>query len=340
MIELTQCSAILDKDSLLEIIKFQTDITKIGPDMGSILTLITEKSMELTHSEGAVIELAEHEFMVYRAVAGSLDPFLGLKLLIDGSLSGKCLQSGKIMYSKDTTTDERVDQATCVKINARSMVIMPLIHNETSVGVLKIVSSKIDAFDHHDFCTLKIISEIVASLIHNSAKYAIDHLLHKASHDALTGLYNVSSFHEHLFELLNTHKQSVSSFGLIILDMDGLKTINDTYGHQAGDNAIIEFSQRLKNITRENDIVARLGGDEFALILPNLKEKQECADFMQRFIEKVNEPCHFEGHLLPMGVSVGCSVYPNDALDASELIKIADNAMYAMKKENKAKLKA
>ncbi len=335
MYDYSSCSTILTNTRLLEIIRFQTDIVRVGPDLGTIMTFIVHKAQELTESEGAVIELAEEGYMVYRAASGTLEHYLGLKLNMDGSLSGLCVKNAEMLYSNDTSTDDRVDQAACLLVNAKSMIVIPLMQQDRAVGVLKIASTRVNAFDDYDICTLHVISEMIAALIDNIARYAVEELIHKASHDALTGLHNTSSFYEHLHVVI-----SESHFSVMIIDMDGLKLINDTYGHQAGDIAIKECADRIASVCEEDDVVARIGGDEFAVILHNVKNKNECDRFIERFNETFARPLYFEETLLPFGASIGYAVFPDDSRSAQEIVKIADENMYAMKKQHRADMQS
>ena len=330
------CSMLLSQQRLLEIINFQTDVVKIGPDLGSIMTLITHKAQEMTHAKGATLELAEGEDMVYRATSGSLEPFLGLHLKKDSSLSGLCVKTGEIFYSENTQTDDRVDKEASSKVGALSMVVVPLKHDEDTVGVLKIVSDKTSFFSDHDICVLSIVGDIMASLMYYAARYATDELFYKASHDALTELNNRSAFYDQLFQLTALSKQKTINFAIVIIDMDGLKYINDTYGHKAGDEAIKEFAKRLKNVSRDVDIVARLGGDEFGLILKNITHKHEIDLVINRISKEIDQDLLFEDYTLQIGGSIGYALFPEDSQDLHKLIEIADHAMYAQKRLRKA----
>lgn len=330
------CSMLLSQQRLLEIINFQTDVVKIGPDLGSIMTLITHKAQEMTHAKGATLELAEGEDMVYRATSGSLEPFLGLHLKKDSSLSGLCVKTGEIFYSENTQADDRVDKEASSKVGALSMVVVPLKHDEDTVGVLKIVSDKTSFFSDHDICVLSIVGDIMASLMYYAARYATDELFYKASHDALTELNNRSAFYDQLFQLTALSKQKTINFAIAIIDMDGLKYINDMYGHKAGDEAIKEFAKRLKNASRDVDIVARLGGDEFGLILKNITHKHEIDLVINRISKEIDQDLLFEDYTLQIGGSIGYALFPEDSQDLHKLIEIADYAMYTQKRLRKA----
>jgi diguanylate cyclase (GGDEF)-like protein len=119
--------------------------------------------------------------------------------------------------------------------------------------------------------------------------------------------------------------------------MDGLKQINDQYGHRAGDAAIKEFASRLKAGSRQSDTIARLGGDEFGIILFQVNTRENAKLCIQRFKEKVEKPFKFDQHELDLCASVGLAIFPEDGNDPDVLVDKADQVMYADKKSKKNK---
>jgi diguanylate cyclase (GGDEF)-like protein/PAS domain S-box-containing protein len=155
-----------------------------------------------------------------------------------------------------------------------------------------------------------------------------EHLRRQASSDSLTGLVN----HRHLFEVLHAEiarsKRTDREFSLLLLDLDGLKGINDGFGHQTGDRALCRLAQTLGDCCRSIDTAARQGGDEFALVLPEtgasaaaLVARRIC-DLVARDAEKP-----------VLSVSVGVASFPNDADTVGSLLSAADRALYAMKEK-------
>ncbi|MGE4318343.1 MAG: sensor domain-containing diguanylate cyclase [Deferribacterales bacterium] len=335
MLNYKQCVVFPDKDKLLEIIEAQSEITKAGPDLGTVMSLVTTKAQSLLNADGATVELAEQDEMVYRAVSGSLASFLGLRLKKETSLSGMCVSKQEILYSEDTYNDERVDKAACVKVNARSMAVVPLIHSNTCVGVLKVISSKQASFGDADICCLSLITDMLAASMFHAANYAVDELFIRATKDSMTQLSNRSAFFDNLRKIFDKAVERSHKIGIVIIDMDGLKTINDTYGHRAGDAAITEFAGRLKDTSGLNDRVARLGGDEFGIIIESISERDEGESLINRLYDAMKTPLEFEDKVLRLNASMGLAIFPDDATHIQELIELADRAMYEVKRQNK-----
>jgi diguanylate cyclase (GGDEF)-like protein len=322
---------------MLEIVKAQADISKIGPDLGSVMNAVCNLAQRMVCADGATVELAEGDEMVYSAVSGTLSPYLGLRLKKGTSLSGLCVGTCDIMYCKDSANDDRVDRAACIKVNAVSMLVVPLSHMGQCAGVLKVTSDKADFFTDEDICVLSLIADMLGSSIHHASKVSSDDLFKKATTDYMTGLANRAAFYDDLRRKITYSNRSNLNFGVIILDMDGLKFINDNFGHLAGDAAINEFAVRIKSASRESDTVARLGGDEFGIIGMDMKDTNDGEIVTERLYSEIEKPFSFDNQHLPFGGSIGYAIFPKDSGDIQTLIDIADKAMYKVKKERKAK---
>jgi diguanylate cyclase (GGDEF)-like protein len=152
----------------------------------------------------------------------------------------------------------------------------------------------------------------------------------QARHDPLTGLPNRRFFDEKLDEYIGaasaTHKMAV-----LMLDLDGFKAVNDTYGHSAGDKALSEFSCRVSNLLRSGTFLARIGGDEFAIIKPKIDSLDDVTNLARRIAAAVAEPFVIDGVTAEFGVGIGVAVAPNDGTDAEELARRADRALYRAK---------
>ena len=156
-----------------------------------------------------------------------------------------------------------------------------------------------------------------------------------AYHDGLTRLPNRSLFSKLLSQSISEAHRYNRQLAVAFLDLDRFKQINDTLGHEAGDQLLQEVASRLEGCVRDSDTVARLGGDEFVVLLPELGDGQYAANVAQKILAVVGKPFTLIGHEFRVTASIGISVYPRDGLDEQTLTKNADIAMYQAKEEGK-----
>ncbi|WP_409362276.1 diguanylate cyclase domain-containing protein [Burkholderia contaminans] len=319
-------------DTLLRIIAAQAEIAKLGLDLGSVMAYVAEQVPQLTGASAAAVEFAEGDDMVYRAASGTAAGMLGLRLRRSGSLSGLCVQQGALLHCIDSETDPRVDRDACRRVGLRSMLVMPLTHADTTVGVLKVMSPEVDGFSPADAGTLRLTADLIAAAMFHAARNEANELYLRATHDALTGLPNRALFYDRLRQSMHTTLRANGRLGILNIDMDGLKPINDGFGHRAGDAALREVATRMQGAVRRSDTVARIGGDEFAVILPNIGNRDDAHAQSTRLARQVGEPFEFEGCPMRLGVSVGIALLPDDGTDMNALIEHADKAMYEVKR--------
>lgn len=160
-------------------------------------------------------------------------------------------------------------------------------------------------------------------------------LCYQAHYDVLTHLPNRVLLQDRLIQAIHKAKRSKSEFALLFIDLDQFKQINDTLGHQVGDEVLKIFVSRLKNSIREDDTLARIGGDEFTIILENLKSLEDASTLAQKIIEHAKQPIDIAGHLLYVSSSMGISIYPKDSTEMQDLLKYSDSAMYKAKEEGR-----
>jgi len=156
-------------------------------------------------------------------------------------------------------------------------------------------------------------------------------LTHLAFHDPLTGLPNRSLFIDRLQRAIAEAERKKESVGVMLIDLDDFKKVNDSFGHHVGDKVIQSAALRLKKCLRDIDSIARFGGDEFTLLVPHVGDREEIEFIARRLIESLDEPIVVEGTEFRMSISIGISVYPNDANSEDNLLRNADTAMYFAK---------
>ncbi len=172
-----------------------------------------------------------------------------------------------------------------------------------------------------------------------SLRYAIERkrteerLNHLAHYDSLTGLSNRKHFYDTLKNSIALARRHETKLALLLLDLNGFKSINDTLGHYVGDLLLQGVALRLRECMRETDCVARVGGDEFTLILTDIYDEEDAATAASKIIDAVRPPFLIDGRSLDIGVSVGISIYPTDTDHIESLVRNADVAMYQAKAE-------
>lgn len=167
-------------------------------------------------------------------------------------------------------------------------------------------------------------------------KQAEARIAYMAHHDALTELPNRVLFRQRLVDALSQRARSGAFVGVLCIDLDNFKLVNDTLGHPTGDRLLQDVALRIKRVTRMQDMAARLGGDEFAILVPDLKSPQELAVLAERLIDVVGQPYAVEGHILTVGTTIGIAVAPGDGDDADRLLRNADLALYRAKSDGKS----
>ncbi|MEH1805338.1 CHASE2 domain-containing protein [Nostoc sp.] len=169
----------------------------------------------------------------------------------------------------------------------------------------------------------------------NELKLKEDHLRYLAYHDPLTGLSNRKFFAEQLYESLHWAQHNNLLLGLLFIDLDGFKQVNDTLGHETGDRLLMTIAERLSNSLRASDTVSRLGGDEFTVILRAIPNVQIAAKVAEKILSSITKPIVLDGYTIRVSASIGISVYPYNSQDSETLMKQADTAMYRAKRLGK-----
>ncbi|MGD0737375.1 MAG: EAL domain-containing protein [Terracidiphilus sp.] len=177
----------------------------------------------------------------------------------------------------------------------------------------------------------------VTQLRHNQAELqkAKDAAVYQSLNDPLTGLHNRRFIAEELNTILARARRDKSILGIIYLDLDGFKAVNDSLGHSIGDSLLVGVADCLRSRVRESDLLARLGGDEFLVVLCPLHDKAEAAKVAADLLETISNPLSVEGHDITISASIGISIFPDSAVGGEELMRQADSAMYAAKREGK-----
>jgi diguanylate cyclase (GGDEF)-like protein len=218
----------------------------------------------------------------------------------------------------------------------KSIIFLPLVCFSKVYGVLKVYSQKEDYFDMDDFRILEIIATTAAISIENISLFKTTQEL--ALKDPLTGIYTRRAFEDKMDEEILVSARTKKPFSLAIIDIDHFKKINDTYGHQVGDEILKYMANMIKSSMREFDFIARYGGEEFALIMPQT-DKKTALQVLRELTNLIkNYPPVVDENIIKITVSIGVSEFPLEALSKSQIIRVADERLYKAKNEGRDKI--
>ena len=261
--------------------------------------------------------------MVIRAAFGPSLEFAGQTLPRGTGISSWVIHYGRLQNVADVQSDTRYTGPADI----RSTLVVPLRIGDERVGVVGIESPRLAAFSAEDEALLTAVSHQVAAAVrvarlHQAAKTA-------AASDPLTGLPNRRVFFEHVAAGLRRAERDAEALSVAIIDANGLKQLNDDFGHAAGDQALVRIGQILSAGVRGGDLVARIGGDEFAVVFPGAP-LLAAERIMRRLAEEIGRATTPGGQALPT-IAWGIAPAPPEATSVDALVDAADRAMYRQK---------
>jgi diguanylate cyclase (GGDEF)-like protein len=306
-------------DRLRAIIKTQSEIAAADLDSSEVMQLVAQRAQELTGASAGVIEVPDRNEMVYTVTTGDATPYLGIRLDRDSSLSGLALDLDQVLHCNDTEVDPRIDRAASRRVNARSMIAVPLRHSGEAVGVLKVYSSDPNAFGPEQVETLQLLTESISAQMAHASLFEVKEK--ESRTDALTGLLNRRAYEERLAIEAARSARYGHPLGLALFDLNGFKGVNDQLGHPAGDTVLKGVAAAIDS-SRLTDDAFRIGGDEFALLMPETKiEGAKIA--AERVINAIEEAQLGDGTVTACfgvaSLSSGDGVALHDAADRSLL---------------------
>jgi diguanylate cyclase (GGDEF)-like protein/PAS domain S-box-containing protein len=234
----------------------------------------------------------------------------------------------------DYASDVRfVVPETGITEGMRSAVVVPVVGVGGCFGLLSAYSADVGRFPQSSVDFVQSLANTLGTAIDRRA--AEEKLAYLAQFDVLTGLPNRSLLRDRLTHVIALAAREGWSAGVMFIDLDGFKSVNDTYGHGVGDELLIRVARRLKGAVRDDDTVGRQGGDEFAIVLSHLTKADDAGVVATHVLKALARPFNLGGHEVQVSASIGVAIYPGDGQTPEMLLKNADTAMYHAKEQGR-----
>ncbi|MBT3557619.1 MAG: GGDEF domain-containing response regulator [Rhodospirillales bacterium] len=234
-------------------------------------------------------------------------------------------------FLKNETTGMDVLRTVHVETTLTAFVFVT-VHDSKEAAFQALTLGAMDYLVKSRFTEFDLAKSISFSLYR---KYREVELQSEALRDSLTGVGNKSLYEAQLRQSVERATRDGEQLGVLMIDLDGFKPVNDTYGHEAGDAVLQQVATRIVDETRSSDVIARVGGDEFAAVLVKVNSEKDVENIREKLAKSISDASYVvgNGQTISVGASIGAAVFPDDGRDVAELKRIADKRMYGIKKE-------
>jgi diguanylate cyclase (GGDEF)-like protein len=296
----------------------------------AVAIIISRISRLITFDTGAIYLCDETGMTAY--VAGAVgvyaDKLRGHEALVGHGTIGAALSTEQPTYSSEPGL-EFVELEEDVQTVFRSMTVHPLVKANRVIGAIVLLSTEPNSFTNEHQRVMAMVEPLAADALFNSMTYLRTEA--RALTDALTGLPNSRALVTYFEQESNRAERYVTTLAMLMIDLDGFKQVNDTYGHQSGDLVLREVANCLKNELRAGDPLIRYAGDEFIVLLP-YAEESSINDLITRIQKRLEaHTITVNGAAVRVGASIGYAMYNRDGRTLDELMKVADEGMYRNK---------
>jgi|GEM_PF-4614394 len=288
------------------------------------LSILKKGAIFLTDEESGTLHLAEAQGVSEElcSACDSVEP--------GQCLCGKVLSDGKFLVMKPSDKGHTINYEG---MSPHGHYVAPILSNGKVLGVLALYLIDGHVADPGEEILIIEITSALAGVIER--KRMEDQLRYVAYHDMLTNLPNRVLFKEHLDQGLLAVTRTKGRLAVMLIDLDYFKEINDTLGHAAGDQLLIQVAKRIKDCLRASDMVSRMGGDEFAAILADITHLCDVSVVAENILRSLAEPFILMERTCQIGASIGVSIFPDHGIKSDNLLAMADEAMYLVKKSGR-----
>ncbi len=287
--------------------------------------------LDVLHMDYAFVgRLAAGDAFAVENVVGTGVRELGERIPLDETYVGEALAHGDVLAIDDIANPRDGRDAVRAYADFHGYIAAPLAIEGENYGAVGFMSKRIVAFNEHDRDFVRLVARLIATTIERELRKERLHEL--AYFDMLTGLPNRAKLMEDLASAAARASRSGEGFALHFIDLDGFKAVNDFAGHAVGDQVLVECANRLRSLRRSYDVPARFGGDEFVLLQAGVASPEAARALGERIVDALSAPYETQAGALPIGASVGVTLFPADADDSAErLLQRADSALYRAK---------
>ncbi len=281
-----------------------------------------------------------------RHVAASDSSALQFEQLQTDLREGPCIEAfttGEPVHMPDLSVDNRFPAFTSHALThgLRAVFTFPLRHGDAQLGALDLYRAVAGPMSPTDVVAAQSLADVVSAYLLNAQardelKVSLERTRHISIHDPLTGLANRNLFVELLTHAIARSRRSLTTTAVMFVDLDNFKTVNDTYGHHVGDDALRAVAQRLSVVVRPGDTIARFGGDEFVVLCEDLTDTAAAAPIAQRLSAALAEPFELGDTAVRISGSIGIAFVRDSTVVAEQVLQDADAAMYQAKRRGGA----